>query len=68
MRKTLTIPDAVATDVAERARLRGVDEAEMYRNMLKMGLLWERIESDPNQVLILREGEREREIVWGPHF
>jgi hypothetical protein len=60
---TMTIPPELYDELKVAADARGTTVVELLRKMVKLGLIALAIEADPDAALIVREGERERELV-----
>lgn len=59
-RYNLAIPESLYREVQSLAKDRSTTSTELIRKYIKLGLV---VTQNPNAVLILREGETERELV-----
>lgn len=62
-RYNLVLPEALFNEVQALADKRHTTVVEMLRKFIKLGLLATQIEETPDSALIIREGNREREII-----
>lgn len=62
--RAIMIPDEIYDELKKIAFKRDIGVFELIRKFIKFGFLAVSIEDDPNTALILREGDREREIVF----
>lgn len=59
----LAVPADLLDEVQKLADARHTTTVEMFRRFIKLGLLAARLEETSGAALIIREGDREREIV-----
>ncbi|MDI6695368.1 MAG: hypothetical protein QME21_10000 [Anaerolineales bacterium] len=62
-RYNLVLPGEMFTELERVARKRHTSVVEVLRRYIKLGLLVEEIDARPGSELLIREGERERQIV-----
>ncbi len=62
-RYNLVLPEELFAELERTARKRHTSVVEVLRRYIKLGLLVEQIEERPGAELLIREGERERQIV-----
>ncbi len=62
-RYNLVVPDSLFREVQELADRQGTTVVEVLRRFIKLGLLATQVMETPGSALVIREGEREREIV-----
>ncbi|MBK8030041.1 MAG: hypothetical protein IPK17_11130 [Chloroflexi bacterium] len=62
-RYSLVLPEELYTTIQELADDRGTTVLEIFRRFIKLGLIAAELENDPNKSLIIREGDKEREII-----
>jgi hypothetical protein len=62
-RYNLDLTDQTYEQLKELADSSGTTVAELVRRFISLGLIVARVQSDPNAALIIREGDREREVM-----
>jgi CopG-like RHH_1 or ribbon-helix-helix domain, RHH_5 len=62
-RYNLVLPEELYQEVQTLAEQRGTTVVELLRRFIKLGLLVAKAEESPDMAFILREGERERELI-----
>lgn len=63
-RYNLVIPEELYNDVQRIANAEHTTVVDLLRRFIKLGLIATRIAQDSNASLIIREGNREREILF----
>ena len=62
-RYSLVLPDDLFNEVERLADERQVTVVELLRRFIKLGLLAVQIENSPDKALLIREGDRDRELL-----
>jgi ATP-dependent Clp protease ATP-binding subunit ClpA len=62
-RYSLVLPESLYNEVQELSDREQTTVVEVMRRFIKLGLLATRVQATPNASLIIREGDREREIL-----
>lgn len=62
-RYSLVMPEELSDELQRLADERGSTVAELLRRFVKLGILAAKVERAPDGALLIREGERERELV-----
>jgi ATP-dependent Clp protease ATP-binding subunit ClpA len=62
-RYSLVLPESLFNEVQDLSEREQTTVVEIMRRFIKLGLLATRIQATPNAALVIREGEREREIL-----
>lgn len=62
-RSNLALPDTLFQEVQELANRQHTTVVELIRRFIKLGLLATQIQERPDAALLIREGEKEREII-----
>jgi hypothetical protein len=62
-RYNLVLPEELFAELERMANKRHTSVVEVLRRYIKLGLLVEQIDERPGAELLIREGERERQIV-----
>lgn len=62
MKYEVGIPEELWYELVQVAQDKGVSPGEVIRMFFKLGLVAWKVRKDPNAKLIIREGEREREL------
>jgi hypothetical protein len=62
-RYNLVLSETLYAELEEAARKRHTSVVDMLRRYIRLGLLVEEIDANPQAELLIREGERERQIV-----
>ena len=62
-RYNLVLPEELFAELEKIAAKRHTSVVEVLRRYIKLGLLVEQIDERPGVELLIREGERERQIV-----
>lgn len=63
-RYSLVIPESIFNEVQRTAEEEHTSIIDLLRRFIKLGLLISKISKDPNSQLIIREGDKEREILF----
>ena len=61
-RYTLVLPHELYSEVQRIAALRHIAVVELFRKFVRLGILAMKLEDEPDSALIIREGNREREV------
>lgn len=62
-RYNLVLPEELFREVQTLAEQRHTTVVELFRKFIKLGLLVAKTEGSPDAVFLIREGEKERQIV-----
>ena len=62
-RYSLVLPEDLFNEVERLADERQVTVVELLRRFIKLGLLAVQIENSPDKALLIREGDRDRELL-----
>ncbi len=62
-RYSVAFPDKLFSDLEEAAQARGMTIVELLKRFITLGLMVLRISETEGSSLIIREGDKEREIV-----
>lgn len=62
-RYNLVLSETLYAELEDAARKRNTSVVDMLRRYIRLGLLVEEIDANPHAELLIREGERERQIV-----
>ena len=63
-RSKVEIPDALLQEVEDLAQGQDTTAPELVRRFVNLGLYLSRARRSPGTTVIVREGERERELIW----
>jgi hypothetical protein len=63
-RYNLAVPQNLFDDLQRLADERNTTVVELLRKFIKLGLLAAQVEDTPGSALIIREGDRERELIF----
>ncbi len=61
-RYSLVIPNTLYDQVKNEASKNGTTVIELFRKLIKIGLMALEIQDDPNRALIIQEGDTEKQI------
>lgn len=61
-RYSLVIPNTLYQQVKHEASKNGTTVIELFRKLIKIGLMALQIQDDPNRALIIQEGDTEKQI------
>ncbi len=59
----LVVPEDLFEQVQELAEQRHTTVVELLRRFIKLGLVAAKVEENPDAALLIREGDRERQII-----
>ncbi|HEX9990864.1 MAG TPA: hypothetical protein VGE45_20595 [Chloroflexia bacterium] len=62
-RYSLALPEDMFAQLEETARNRGMTVVELLKTFIKIGFLVIQVDENDNAALIIREGDKEREVV-----
>ena len=62
-RYNLVLPEDLYKEVQTLAERRGTTVVEIFRRFIRLGLLVAKAEESPDMAFILREGDKERELL-----
>ena len=62
-RYNLVLPQELFDDIKQVADKQGTTSVEVIRKFIRIGLLAEKIQDDPESALIIREGDTEKQIM-----
>jgi hypothetical protein len=62
-RYNLALSDELYAELELAARRRNASMVDVLRRYIRLGLLVDQIDANPNAELLIREGDRERQIV-----
>jgi hypothetical protein len=62
-RYSLVLPEELYCEVEQLARERHTSVVELLRRFIKLGLLAVQIENSPGKALLIREGDKERQLL-----
>jgi hypothetical protein len=62
-RYNLVLPEELYQEVQTLAERRGTTVVDLFRRFTKLGLLVAKAEESPDMAFILREGDKERELI-----
>jgi hypothetical protein len=62
-RYNLALPQTLFDEIQSVAEKRQTTVVEMLRRFIKLGLLVDELENSPDSAFIIREGDREKEVL-----